>query len=415
MIQNRSNWAKLILILAPFLFACGNQKESGYSDLLKEKPIKNRITSSLPIEYVFHRIDDSACVMYYRLDAKDFLSKLDSVGKPQVNYSLHFQFTPNQFGGKTYFSKEINQVFADTAQLFDSIHFSLPDVKTAFYEIQLIDENKHLVRTISAFWEREYDIIPEDFLLINPSNQAIYTQSFFNAPVLLESNKTNEILRLETFTQSNRIATRMYQMKDNPMYAEPETPEVKFGTLEELNLLINDFPREAYYRIRERADDWRPSFTCTKIVELPEQNIAPLIYLLQEDESISFSTWLKFWSQASMNDTRKAEKLIKEFNRRVEYANDHFSSHKIGWKTDRGMMYILLGPPDRITDDLRSEVWSYGFTSSISREFVFARNPNGLHYKDFILDRNLGYREVHLGAVERWKNGWVKFGWDGNQ
>jgi len=77
-------------------------------------------------------------------------------------------------------------------------------------------------------------------------------------------------------------------------------------------------------------------------------------------------------------------------------------------------MYILFGPPDRIIKELTTEVWSYGFTNSVQREFVFQRDWM-LNTIDFILDRNLGFYEIELSAIQRWKNGWVRYGWDGNQ
>jgi hypothetical protein len=33
---------------------------------------------------------------------------------------------------------------------------------------------------------------------------------------------------------------------------------------------------------------------------------------------------------------------------RMAYANQHFAINQPGWKTDRGHMYILYGPPDEI-------------------------------------------------------------------
>jgi GWxTD domain-containing protein len=38
----------------------------------------------------------------------------------------------------------------------------------------------------------------------------------------------------------------------------------------------------------------------------------------------------------------------EEHYRRIAYANEHFASGVPGWKTDRGHMYILWGPPDEI-------------------------------------------------------------------
>ena len=36
------------------------------------------------------------------------------------------------------------------------------------------------------------------------------------------------------------------------------------------------------------------------------------------------------------------------YYRRVRFANEEFTQYKDGWKTDRGMIYILFGPPNQV-------------------------------------------------------------------
>lgn len=55
-----------------------------------------------------------------------------------------------------------------------------------------------------------------------------------------------------------------------------------------------------------------------------------------------------FWRRRNP-DPESAENTFKEEHyRRIAYANEHFASGIPGWKTDRGHMYILWGPPDEI-------------------------------------------------------------------
>lgn len=37
-----------------------------------------------------------------------------------------------------------------------------------------------------------------------------------------------------------------------------------------------------------------------------------------------------------------------EYYRRIVYANEHWAANIPGWRTDRGRIYILYGPPDEI-------------------------------------------------------------------
>jgi len=55
-----------------------------------------------------------------------------------------------------------------------------------------------------------------------------------------------------------------------------------------------------------------------------------------------------FWQRRNP-DPDSAENTFKEEHyRRIAYANEHFASGIPGWKTDRGKIYIMWGPPDEI-------------------------------------------------------------------
>ena len=78
---------------------------------------------------------------------------------------------------------------------------------------------------------------------------------------------------------------------------------------------------------------------------------------------------------------------MEEYFQRVEYVNEHFSGWQPGWETDRGMIYILFGPPDEIQRTNPSagnstiyQIWNY---LKVSKQFVF-RDQNG--FGDYRLD-----------------------------
>jgi GWxTD domain-containing protein len=53
-----------------------------------------------------------------------------------------------------------------------------------------------------------------------------------------------------------------------------------------------------------------------------------------------------FWSRRNPNPESPENTFKDEYYRRIAYANEHFSSGIPGWKTDRGRIYIMWGPPD---------------------------------------------------------------------
>jgi GWxTD domain-containing protein len=53
-----------------------------------------------------------------------------------------------------------------------------------------------------------------------------------------------------------------------------------------------------------------------------------------------------FWLRRNPNPDSPENEFREEHYRRIQYANDHFAAGKPGWKTDRGRIYIMWGPPD---------------------------------------------------------------------
>jgi len=64
-----------------------------------------------------------------------------------------------------------------------------------------------------------------------------------------------------------------------------------------------------------------------------------------------------FWQRRNP-DPDSAENTYKEEHyRRIAYANEHFASGIPGWKTDRGKIYIMWGPPDEIDAHPTGGTW----------------------------------------------------------
>ncbi len=55
-----------------------------------------------------------------------------------------------------------------------------------------------------------------------------------------------------------------------------------------------------------------------------------------------------FWLRRDPTPDTEENEYKEEHYRRIAYANEHFASGIPGWKTDRGRIYIVYGPPDEI-------------------------------------------------------------------
>ena len=81
-----------------------------------------------------------------------------------------------------------------------------------------------------------------------------------------------------------------------------------------------------------------------------------------------------FWERHNPTPGSKSNAAMVEYYNRVAYADRHFGHYLAGWKTDRGMVYILYGPPDYVDRhpvDVESkpyEVWEY---YDLNKRYVF--------------------------------------------
>ncbi len=83
---------------------------------------------------------------------------------------------------------------------------------------------------------------------------------------------------------------------------------------------------------------------------------SPVQYLITEEERQVYSKLTTeeerqqfieaFWKRREIDPERPGQ-FQEEFYRRVAYANENFHAGAPGWRTDRGRIYILYGPPNR--------------------------------------------------------------------
>jgi GWxTD domain-containing protein len=129
----------------------------------------------------------------------------------------------------------------------------------------------------------------------------------------------------------------------------------------------------------------------------------------------------EFWDKRDPDPDTPENEFREEFFRRIEYANDRFIEGGPGWKTDRGRIYIYLGPPDK-TDEIRTHMnpnfrgpilywmyYRYGFAVRFIDE-----NETGRYIIDYKYDSQGGLYGSLFDAIESAKFGLI-YGEDDNQ
>ena len=145
----------------------------------------------------------------------------------------------------------------------------------------------------------------------------------------------------------------------------------------------------------------------------PENLVKPLIYMStsQELKAVnenpnSKQALDKFFLAITSGNQMVSKKIIKNYYHRIEEANRLFTSYKEGWKTDKGMVYTVLGPPNKVQRSRDREVWVYAQNTNFSEIiFTFNRKPNQFTENYYELVRYPEYQAYWFPFVEAWRTG----------
>ena len=190
------------------------------------------------------------------------------------------------------------------------------------------------------------------------------------------------------------------------------------------------FPREGIF-LCSTSRDIKDGFTFYNFgtsfpaVNDPGLMIEPLAYLATEDEMNTMRSAPKpklalddFWIKCGGNVERSRE-LIRIFYTRVQYSNYYFTSYKEGWLTERGMIYIMYGPPDKVYKTSDGERWGYiqpviksswGTRYRVKQNYLyfsFKKKADIFSDNDYYISRSETLVTFWEQAVASWRKGIV--------
>ncbi len=145
----------------------------------------------------------------------------------------------------------------------------------------------------------------------------------------------------------------------------------------------------------------------------PEDLVKPLAYIStnQEYRGLSMSADAKkaldqYWLSLHNGNQITAKRSIKQLYQKVNEANQLFTGYKEGWKTDKGMIYIVMGYPDVVRFTKDKEIWAYTHQAKFSEvNFTFSKRPNQFIEDHYELNRFADFQQVWFPAVDAIRTG----------
>lgn len=154
----------------------------------------------------------------------------------------------------------------------------------------------------------------------------------------------------------------------------------------------NDFDRSKFLAVSERSIKIFKSISGVIISDL-NKSIKQLRYVATQEEIdyIEAGTTIEekqnrfeqFWKKLDPTPNTERNEAYEDYYSRVDYANRNFRSYTEGWRTDKGMVYIIFGKPYNVErqspygDNRVFERWTY----LNNRQFIFVDNTGFGEFK----------------------------------
>lgn len=414
-------------IIGLIIITLGQSCKRGVS--LSETDFKDMYSSNADVPQprfkVFHA-SDSKSEIYYMFENRGLKYSKDIAGENQmaqvrIAWQLYSDYSSNEIIDSSSFVKIDTLATQGLFQLQGMFKINLPfgadyilkvtttDLNTSkktisFISIYKKDPNnrqffKVLLKKTNTVLFRNYFYTDEQLHIVynhKSTNQFIgrYYSTVFpvsNPPFSLSSPKPFDFEDYDPLTLELQKDTADFKASEPGIYHFSTNSESKYSGLT-LFQYSNEFPE--VNSVKELLDPLRfvtskREYTKMKKYQDPKKAI---------DE---------FWLSTTP-DPEKAKKMIKGYYKRVENANYFFTSFKEGWKTDRGIIYIVFGPPNVVYRSLTGESWTYGEQSNYkSLTFNFAKVNNPFTNNDYTLQRSTVYKNPWYRAIDTWRQGKV--------
>lgn len=409
-------WFQNVVIM--LLVSCTSQKVNQKStDRLYKKE-----NNELIAKYAIYHINDSISQLFYDI-SNDFLlyKKTDTSTSFYSNVKLLLKVSSEDNLGLILDTTSViildKQTDAIVKYLKGDVLFKLKKGSSYYIDINVIDINKKTIYTHSEYSNKTSVETRQNFSITNARDEILFSSYYKpNEVVYAKSVRNKEKLYEVDYFKSNfRLALPPFSIEPMPHYSyKPDSVFRLYLKYEKLEITL---PKNGFYHLKTNNETkegvtffvYESSFPKIKNTE---QMIMATRYIMAkkeydncmmaEDKKAAID---KFWLDISGSNER-AKELIRKYYGRVQEANKLFTSFQEGWKTDRGMIYIVFGAPSKVSKRKNGEVWTYGEPNNpTSISFSFIKIINPFTDNDFYLERSELYKERWYQAVDMWRQG----------
>ncbi len=413
------SYAFLVCFTLLILGCTSTKTISNFDELIYEDKVKDLN----PLYRVYHG-EENESELYFKLNSKELLYVRENISQPfaakvNVFYSLY-----NLEDKKTIIDSASNILVdqkksSSNKTIVGKIPIKMELDKEYILKVRTTDVNKKVNNETEIIINKKNQLNEQFFLVMKADSQICFTPFFTeDEELIIQSDfNANKTLEAYFYEKNNEIAKPPFSDQANSFIF----PEIHDST----SLVRFSYGKSSFTLLKEGIYSFgynqEKSFTLHYLennfpeIINHEGMIAPIRFICTNNEykTLNDATDKRkavedFWMRIGGSKER-ARLLIKEFYKRIILANKYFTSYKEGWRTDRGMLSIVMGLPNTITKTNKGETWIYGTASNMMMSLSFTFNKRNQAYieNDFQLDRYRSYKDYWYRAVESWRQGRV--------
>jgi len=403
--------SSIIFLLTGLLFSCGGTKKLNEFDIADGYQVSGLNNE---MDVAFHSINDSITNLVIKINPDDLLFSKTQTNNHIARYTI----------GYKVFESYNDRLAIDTAKIYYSLkQEKKPEFK--FHRIKILAQkgNDYIVKVTINDENRNFSTSK----IFNLRKKSEFSRSFFEISTNNIENNNYTTFQKDSFSikpLNNQTFTKVqvFSVK-NTCTAKPHEVNYKyhFGGIPDTSWIVNlnsnsAFPplKDQYYHfITDTVKNIGFSVftfknTFPKLSSIIQANGA-LGYLLNKSEYADLlksanprKAFENAWLELAGNRQR-ARNIIKAFYTEVSSANQLFTCNEPGWSTDRGMIYIVYGPPRIVYRNNDSEIWIYGEENNLfSEEFQFRKIHSNISDNIYELKRNINYKVNYNRMINAW-------------
>ncbi len=410
----------LYLLIVAIAIACGTPKKTTSS---APSTTYKKEANSIHPQFVVFNISDSISELHFKIASKELLYTRPDGINFLSNVLISFRMYSN------YDSKEI--IDSGSVRLIDKnngledkfligkMNVRAISPHSYFVRLKVIDLNRNNEVAAVTTIEKDNDLNRQNFIVKSAETDVPIFRSYVKLGEEVTINYKAKIavnLYVRYYNREFPLASPPFSLTEpKPFQYKPDSVFV----LQMSNEGIAKFTagKKGFYHIQLDTSK-RDGITLFNFIDAfpdirkADDMVLPLRFITSKQEYEELTTSIskkiavdKFWMDCTGNQDR-AKELIRKFYNRVQDANLYFTSYLEGWKTDRGMVYLIYGAPNVIYRTANSETWTYGEEGNInSLNYTFSRVNNPFTDNDFALERSAAYKQSWYTAVDIWRQG----------